>query len=111
MSNTAFLNMLGLCMRAGKLVRGEDACKQAIRAGKAYLTVIDASASANAKKSLGDSCATYHVPLLEAEMLGGAIGRGSHKAAVVTDAGFAKALMTKYTTNDQPPVREDGQSK
>lgn len=111
MNNNAFLNMLGLCMRAGKLVRGEDACKQAIRAGKAHLAVIDADASVNAKKSLGDSCETYHVPLLEAAGLGGAIGRGSHKAAVVTDQGFAKALMTKYTNDDQSPVREDGQSK
>ena len=47
----AMLNMLGLCARAGKLVTGEKACVQAIRAGSAFVALLDGAASANAVKA------------------------------------------------------------
>lgn len=93
--NAKFLNLLGLCMRAGRLTTGEDACIKAIRAGGAHLAVLDGSASANARKAMTDACAYRSVKLVEtsAGELGMAIGKDSRKAAVVTDAGFAKALL------------------
>ena len=42
------MNMLGLCMRAGKLISGEKACVQAVRAGSACAVVLDRSAAKNA---------------------------------------------------------------
>ena len=93
--NDKFMNLLGLCMRAGRIVTGEDACIKAIRAQHAHLAILDGSASGNARKALSDACAYRSVPLLEteADRLGGAIGKNNRKAAVVTDAGFAKALL------------------
>ena len=44
------LNMLGLCMRAGKVISGEKACVQAIRAGGAYCAIIDRAAAGNVVK-------------------------------------------------------------
>lgn len=93
--NEKFWNLLGLCMRAGKIVTGEDGCVKAIRAETAQLAILDGSASANAKKALGDACAYRSVPLLEtdADRLGAAIGKPNRKAVVVTDKGFARALI------------------
>ena len=100
--NPRFLNLLGLCMRAGKLVTGEDACIKAIRAQTAYLAVLDGSASDNARKAISDACAYRDVPLLETglDQLGSAIGKDNRKAAVITDPGFAKALCKAANETD-----------
>lgn len=89
------MNLLGLCMRAGRIVTGEDACIKAIRAGTAALAILDGSASDNARKALSDACNFRSVPLLEteADRLGAAIGKNNRKAVVVTDKGFALALI------------------
>ena len=93
--NDKFMNLLGLCMRAGRIVTGEDACIKAIRAQQAQLAILDGSASDNARKALSDACNYRSVPLLETDpdQLGRAIGKNNRKAVVVTDAGFAKALL------------------
>ncbi len=88
------LSLLGLCMRAGRMVSGEETCVKAIRAGNAHLAVIDGGASANARKALGDACAYRQVPLLITDpgQLGQAVGKRNRMAVVVTDAGFAAAI-------------------
>ena len=93
--NEKFWNLLGLCMRAGKVVTGEDGCIKTIRAEGAALALVDGSASANAKKALTDACTYRSVPLIEtdADRLGAAIGKPNRKAAVITDKGFANALI------------------
>ena len=87
--------LLGLCMRAGGVLSGEKACVQAIRAGQAYVALLDGAAAGNARKSLGDACRSHDVPLieLEADSLGYAIGKPGRMAAVVTNEGFAKRLI------------------
>ena len=88
------LNMLGLCARAGKLVTGEKACVQAIRAGNAGVALLDGAAAANAVKAVSQACQTHGVALIRtgAFALGDAIGRPGRMAAVVTDAGFARRI-------------------
>lgn len=95
--------MLGMCMRAGKLITGEDACIKAIRAGTAKLALLDGSASPNARKALADACAYRSVPLLITEegRFGEAIGKPGRKSGVTTDEGFAKAI-TKQADADTP---------
>lgn len=89
-----FYAMLGLCMRAGKLATGEDACVKAIRAGTAKLAILDGSASQNTRKALSDACAYRSVPLLITEegRFGDAIGKPGRKTGVTADEGFAKAI-------------------
>ena len=89
------LNMLGLCARAGKLVTGEKACVQAIRAGSAGVALLDGAAAANAVKAVGHACASHGVPLVRtgAYELGDAIGKPGRMAACVTDAGFARRII------------------
>ena len=91
----AMLNMLGLCARAGKLITGEKACVQAVRAGSAYAALLDGAASQNAAKAVGDACASHGVPLVRTGeyKLGDAIGKPGRMAAAVTDAGMAARIM------------------
>ena len=49
------LNMLGLCMRAGRIISGEKACVQAVRAGGACAVVLDRAAAKNAVKAVSDA--------------------------------------------------------
>ncbi len=85
------LNMLGLCARAGKLISGEKACLQSIRAGGVYAVVLDAGASGNAVKSITDACSHHHVTLLTAPEfeLGDAIGKPGRMVVGITDAKLA----------------------
>ena len=46
------LNMLGLCMRAGKIISGEKACVQAVRMGGACVVIMDKAAAKNAVKAV-----------------------------------------------------------
>ena len=87
--------MLGLCARAGRLITGEKACVQAVRAGSACAAVLDGAASENAVKALENACQSHGVPLVRtgAFELGDAIGKPGRMAACVTDAGFARRLI------------------
>lgn len=89
------LNMLGLCARAGKLITGEKACTQAVRAGSVRVMLLDGAASENAVKALSQACQSHGVPLIRtgAYELGDAIGKPGRMAAGVTDAGMAARIM------------------
>ena len=91
----ATLNMLGLCARAGKLVTGEKACVQAVRAGGVHAMLLDGAASDNAVKAVSQACQTHGVPLLRTGPfeLGSAIGKPGRMAAGVTDAGMAARII------------------
>ena len=89
------LNMLGLCMRAGKLLSGEKACIQAIRMGSACAVVLDKAAAKNATKAVTDACAWHEVPLILApeNELGYAIGKPGRMVAAITDPSFADRIL------------------
>ena len=89
------LNMLGLCMRAGKLVSGEKAAIQAVRAGSACAVVLDRAAAKNAVKAVTDACNWHEVPLLFApeNELGWAIGKPGRMVAAITDPSFADRIL------------------
>ena len=89
------LNMLGLCARAGKLVTGEKACVQAIRAGNACVALLDGAAAANAVKAVTQACGAHGVALVRTGefALGDAIGKPGRMAAGVTDAKMAQRII------------------
>lgn len=93
--NDRALNMLGLCARAGKIVTGEKAVVQAIRAGSCHVALLDGGVAPNGEKAVRQACDTHGVPLLRTESgaLGRAIGRPNRMAAAVTDEGMAKRLL------------------
>ena len=89
------LNMLGLCMRAGKIISGEKASVQAVRMGTAYAVVMDAAAAKNAVKAVTDACTFYEVPLIYApeDELGYAIGKPGRMVAAITDPSMADRIL------------------
>jgi ribosomal protein L7Ae-like RNA K-turn-binding protein len=89
------LNMLGLCMRAGKIISGEKACVQAVRAGAACAVVLDKAAAKNATKALTDACAYHEVPLIYSpeNELGFAIGKPGRMVAAITDPSMAGRIL------------------
>ena len=89
------LNMLGLCMRAGKIISGEKACVQAVRMGSACAVVLDSAAAKNAVKSVTDACNYHEVPLIFApeDELGFAIGKPGRMVAAITDPSMAERII------------------
>ena len=89
------LNMLGLCMRAGKIISGEKACVQAVRAGGACVVVLDKAAAKNATKAVTDACTYHEVPLIFAPEgeLGFAIGKPGRMVAAITDPSMAERII------------------
>ncbi|MCR4618822.1 MAG: ribosomal L7Ae/L30e/S12e/Gadd45 family protein [Lachnospiraceae bacterium] len=91
------LSLMGLATRGRNLTSGEDQVLDAIRSGKAYLVVVASDASDNTKKLFNDKCTYYDVPVKiwgVRDKLGHAIGKEQRASLAITEAGFAKKLVT-----------------
>lgn len=87
---------LGLSMRAGKLVSGDEGVLKAVRSGEAKLVIIALDASANTKKKFSDKCQSYHIPIVQLctrSELGSSIGRENRVIVAITDQGFVKLIQ------------------
>lgn len=102
MLNDSFLNLLGLCRKAGRLSLGHDACKESIRFSKAQLMLICSDASerlteemANLAKENGIKTYIIKYSMLDIKQA------LSFKAAIITvnDGGFSKSLINKLNEN------------
>ncbi|MFT8362640.1 MAG: YlxQ family RNA-binding protein [Sporolactobacillus sp.] len=94
--STNWQALLGMAMRAGKLVSGEDTVIRAIRGQKAKLVLLSADASERTKKTVTNKCTFYHVPLIQAPdrfVLGKAIGQPARVIVAVIDSHFAGGLI------------------
>jgi ribosomal protein L7Ae-like RNA K-turn-binding protein len=91
-----FLQLLGLAMRAGKVVSGKEWVIREIRSGKAQLVILAEDAKKNTEKKVSDKCDFYNVPLLRygtRKELGSAIGKETRVVIAITDRGFARSFM------------------
>ncbi|MGG5368680.1 hypothetical protein IGK47_002682 [Enterococcus sp. AZ007] len=88
--------MLGLAMRAGKLITGEEMTINEIRRNKVKLVIVTTDASENTQKKVSDKSkyyqTTYFIEFTQGEILG-AIGK-PRKVIGVLDQGFANKIMT-----------------
>jgi ribosomal protein L7Ae-like RNA K-turn-binding protein len=94
--NPKIHSYLGLSMRAGKLISGDEKVLKAIRSGEAKLIVLAEDASPNSSKKFTDKCSSYRVPLIQCcsrSELGDSIGRDNRVVAAITDVGFAKMIQ------------------
>lgn len=98
--NDRFSSALGLAMKAGSVRSGELAAEKALKGGKAFLAVLDGSASDNTKKRWSDMCKNAGVPLVFADDIGRAIGRDAHMVACITDKGFADMMLRSRAENE-----------
>ncbi len=102
-SENDMLGLLGLCLRAGKLVCGDDAVADAIAAGDARLLLLAADAGAGIRKRT-ERHAASGVPVIcltdDAAQLGWALGRRVTAVCCITDIGFAAAAARKAADAD-----------
>ncbi|WP_409347229.1 YlxQ family RNA-binding protein [Paenibacillus sp. MBLB4367] len=103
MKNKVFSN-LGLAMRAGKVVTGDESVLDAVRSGEAKLVVVAEDASDNTRKKISDKCSFYEVPLIvygSRNELGASLGKPERVVMAVTDAGFAKLIGSRIHDNTE----------
>lgn len=88
------MNLMGLAMRAGKLITGEELTIAEIRKQKAKLVFVATDASENTRKKIKDKSSYYEVPCFElfseaeiTQMIG-----KPRKVFGIMDAGFAKKI-------------------
>ena len=89
------LSMIGMAMKAGKIVSGEFATEKAVKTGKAFLVIVSAAASDNTKKMFRNMCTFYKVPMYiygTKEELGHSMGKEFRASLAVTEEGFAKSI-------------------
>lgn len=89
-------SLLGLAMKAGKLVSGEFLTEKAVKSMKAAAVIVAEDASDNTKKMFTNMCTYYEIPLYiwgKKEDLGAAIGREYRASIALTDAGFLDAWI------------------
>lgn len=92
-----FLGMLGLAMRAGRLVVGTEQVAVNMPKGKILLCIVSAGASEGTRKKLRTKCEFYGVemitPDIEIGELGRVLGKTYAPACVgVTDENLSAAL-------------------
>ena len=94
MNKQKALNLLGLAMRAGKLVSGEELTLKDIRAQKVHLVFIANDAGKNTQKNIKDKSSFYEVSCstdFNSNELSQAIGK-SRMVVGVKDHGFAEKM-------------------
>ncbi|MNE14326.1 putative ribosomal protein YlxQ [compost metagenome] len=95
---------LGLAMRAGKLVTGDEIVLKSIRSSEAKLVIVAKDASANTHKKFRDKCRTYKVPLLigfDRERLGTSVGKPERVILALTDQGFADMIRKEIVKTSE----------
>jgi ribosomal protein L7Ae-like RNA K-turn-binding protein len=97
------LQLLGLAMRARKVVTGTDAVLRAIRSGEAKMVLLAEDASPGAVKKVRDKCTYYSVPVIRygtRKALGNAVGKPERVVVAVTDQGFARTMRKWVRVSD-----------
>lgn len=87
-------NFLGLAVRAGKTITGEELVVKSIQNGKAKLVFLASDASSNTQKKITDKSNFYEVKLttiFSQNELSSAIG-SDRKVLAVLDRGFSQKM-------------------
>lgn len=96
------LNLLGLAVKAGKLITGEELTIKAIQRNEAKLVIVAETASDNTREKLMNKCKYYNVPLdiaFSADEISAAIGK-SRSICAFTEKGFADSYLKLKGTNN-----------
>lgn len=89
-------SLLGIAMRAGKLVSGEDGTMLDLKKGKLNLVIVAIDASNNTKKLFKDKSSfrqVNYVELSKKNDLGISIGKNSRAVIGIKDIGFANKII------------------
>lgn len=96
MNSKKTANLLTICMKAGKTVKGFDSACDAVKNGNAYCILTASDASEKTVKEAGFICGKYSVPLIRTELSKNEIGQLCGKVTAVIavcDKGFADGFI------------------
>lgn len=102
--NRKIINLLTMCIKAGKTVKGFDCTADALKNGKAFCVITAADISARSLKEVSFLCGKYSVPLIRTgiskeELL---VCTGKTTAVMaVCDKGFSDAFLRIAETGVQ----------
>ena len=104
MDSNNILSLLGLALRGGRLVMGEEPVEAVARARDARVLLLASDAADNTRRRVehfaeAGACLWLRVPFTKAEM-GRQFGRTSVAVAAVTDVGLASAVVNKLAQLD-----------
>ena len=104
MDSHNILSLLGLALRGGRLVMGEEPVEAVARARDARILLLASDAADNTRRRVehfaqAGQCLWLRVPFTKAE-LGRQFGRTSVAVAAVTDVGLASAVVNKLAALD-----------
>ena len=103
MKQNKVLSLIGLAMKAGRVVSGEFSTENAVKDGKACLVLISEEASDNTRKKFQNMCTYYKVPIYlygTKNELGRAMGKEFRASLAVTDAGFSDAIWNQLSKEE-----------
>ena len=89
------LNFLGLCMKAGKIISGEQGVESAIKNNKAKFVIIASDASNNTIKKFKNSSSYYNIDFFigfSKEEISLAIGKYNIAVIAILDENFSKKI-------------------
>lgn len=87
---------IGLALKAGKLISGEEPCERAMRKNKVKVLLVTEDAADNTKKKFSDMCSYRGVEIRffgQKEILGRYIGKEIRVVVAILEIGFAKRLI------------------
>lgn len=103
MKQNKILSLIGLAMKAGKVVSGEFSTEKAVKTGHACLVIISEEASDNTRKKFQNMCTYYEVPIYFYGTkidLGIAIGKEFRASLAVTDQGLSTAIEKQLSNSN-----------
>lgn len=89
-------SMLGICMKAGKLIAGSDVCKENIKANKVSLIIIAEDISLNTKEKFIKMCIAQNIKYIvfgDMEILSRSIGKINKGIIGILDMGFSEKII------------------
>lgn len=109
-SRNSILSFLGLALRGGRLVMGEEPVEAVARARDARVLLLASDAADNTRRRIehfadAGQCLWLRVPFTKAQ-LGQAVGRPSVAVAAVTDVGLAAAVAHRLAELDPERYEE-----
>jgi len=102
-NNQKILGMLGLATKAGKIVAGMEATKEAVAKQKAKIVIIAQDASEKTKKNLMMEAAKHGATVYQIatiEEISQSIGKKNKAIVGVVDKNFAQAIEKNINGGD-----------
>lgn len=96
MTNNKLCGLLGLAMKAGKIVFGTEACITDINKKKVKLLLIAKDAAERTKTNFRNICEENNIPIyeiLQIEDISRAIGKDNKAVIGIKDINFSKAML------------------